>query len=186
MNLIVAIILCLASQVARADGASLFRAPPSAPDAATAARINKDYRAKSVVAVVADPSAINSTVINVQLDGKNYRFVGGKAALPPNVAFASGAASAAKGRRIVFTSDASEAWHGKTPEGGHAWIGKSDLGVTGEFFVEGKTFRMIRSALFEVAPPSQQAVRSYDEPTPQMIEAARKRAAERANTAGKQ
>lgn len=161
--------------------APLFRAAPPALSASTAARIAKAHPARSVAAVDPDPSAINTTVINVPLGGKTYRFVGGKHALPPVDTWQPGASKPASSK-----SSDKEAWFGKTADGDTAWIVKGKHGVTGDFMVGGRPFLLHGieggSVLIEVEPL--QGMRSYDEVTPEMIAAGRKRAADERGKVG--
>jgi len=171
-----ALVIPLVAGAALAD-VQLFRASPPALAASTAARISDEMRpTKSVVAVDPDPKALDTTVINVQLAGKTYRFVGAKRTVPPSLALQRAARQPASA-----VDEVEDVWQGETPEGDRAAMFKSKIGMTGQFFAGGKKFHMIRAdartVLVEVAPLQ---VRAYDgEPTPQMIEAARKRAAER-------
>ncbi len=162
--------LALASGAALADGVALFRKAPPALAASTASRIKSEHPTKSVAAVDPDPNAINATVINVQLDGKTYRFVGAKRNLGQGVKLRE------DGKPVPDGEDGGDFWEGKTAAGERAWIGNSKLGVVGEFSTAGKTYRLIRvegkSVLTEVAFLPTPA--SYDEPTPEQIEVWRK------------
>lgn len=160
------------ANAALADGVPLFRPGPPALTATTTGLIASKHSSRNAVAVNPDENAINSTIITVQLEGKPYRFVGAKRTLRPSIS--PGKATAA--------DDGGDLWEGTTAGGDRAMLAKSSLGFHAQFLLaDGRSFQVFRTngqmALFENVPKK---ARGYDDPpTPEMIEAARKREAAR-------
>lgn len=161
-----------------ADGVALFK--PGAPLApAQAASVAQFARtAKSISPIVIDPAAIETTVINVQLGGTTYRFVGAKRELPQSTR--TGPFDSNNPAMSVTYEPGGFWWVGSTPQGDRAYIGKSQYGMSGQFFAGGKQYQIIRrggqSVLVDFDPTLVPHSPSMHEPTPEMIAAQKKKA----------
>lgn len=159
---------------ALADGVPLFKTSPPGLSASTVDRVRTMMPTKSVVGVDIDAKAIDTTIITAQLEGKTYRFVGARRTLPPSIN-----PSRAPGEPVAAVDDGGDFWEGRTPEGDSLMIGRSRLGISAQLLLGGRPFHVFRAngqtVLVEVEPLK---IRNYDgPPTPEMIEAARKRRA---------
>jgi len=177
MRAIILAVLTLAAP-AWADGVALFKpgAPLAPAQAASVAQFARTV--KSMSPIVIDPAAIETTVINVPLGGTTYRFVGVKRELPQSTRTGPFDPSNPAKQTVIYEPGGSW-WEGTTPQGDRAYIGKSQYGVSGQFFAGGKQFLIIRSGgqpvLVEIDPTLAPRAPSMHEPTQAMIDAARKK-----------
>lgn len=182
MRILLPLLLCLLAHEARADGVALF-SPGPALAASDVARISAKRPTKSAALAIVNKNAVDSTVITATLDGKTYRFVGTKQTIKgvTGVQMTSGTPT-------LITEDGGERWVGTTAAGDRLSIGRSAFGLFGRFnLADGRRFWLVKDGgqfvITELAQHSAKAG-SYDEPTPQMIDAMRKRDAERAKVIG--
>ena len=147
--------------VAFADGVPLM-APAKAPTAADQAgqvELAKAPWVASVTPLTFNQYALDSNVITLTIEGKDYKFVGGKdAASDPTMV------------NGVLTKSTTDGWTGDAGPGTSASFVRDGSSVTGQIFVNGTTYGLISGALVKTKP----VVGINNVFTPEMVEFHRK------------
>lgn len=172
--------LAVAAGPAWADGVALFRQGAALTPAQTASVAQFAKTAKSIGPIDIDARAIETTIINVPLGGKVYRFVGSKRELPPSTKTGPSDPTDPSKPPPVTYEPGGFWWEGSTPAGDRAYISQSQYGIGGQFFAGGKQYQILRNGgrpvVVEIDPQLAPRAPSYHEPTPEMIDADRKKA----------
>ena len=111
------------SAIASMGGVSLFTTGSAVAAAEVTRELGNRIAVKQAVRLAFNRAAMESKLITIELEGKNYRYVGSK----------------------KVTGDV-QSWNGRNAEGSSLWVGCSQLDIAGQFTIGPRRFLILSSA----------------------------------------